>query len=179
MKKILFIALLFCPILLSYAQESDHFSVKDGVIVWQRVYQSQLDSTGVAAALTASGQVADIVGVKGGVACRVLPRSADYRGAGFKRGAVAMFLLNNQMEAHATILVREGRYRVTVDHLVFVTTTETYLGRVGEKTPLEEYSLNRKGEIKEGFYSMNAAPVIDYDLGKLFDLTIREDEEDW
>lgn len=171
--------LLFCPVLLSFAQEPDNFSVKDGVIVWQRVFQTQLDSAGVVAALTVSGQVADIVGVKGGVACRVLPHSADYRGAGFKRGATAMFLLNNQMEAHATILVREGRYRVTVDHMTFVTTTETYLGRVGERTPLEEYSLNRKGEIKEGFYSMNAAPAIDYDLGKLFDLTEKEDIENW
>ena len=179
MKKILLIALLFTPLFSAFAQETDRFSVKDGVILWQRVYQSPLDSSAVAASLVASGQVADIVGVKGGVACRILPRSVDYRGAGFKRGSTAMFLLNGQLEAHATILVREGRYRVTVDRMVFGSTTETYLSRVGEKTTLEEYVLNRKGEIKDGFYSMNAAPVIDYDLGKLFDLNPKDEDENW
>ena len=90
-----------------------------------------------------------------------------------------MFLLSSQLEAHATILVREGRYRVTVDRMVFSSTTESYLSRVGEKTTLEEYVLNRKGQIKDGFYSMNAAPVIDYDLGKLFDLNPKEEDENW
>lgn len=179
MKKILLMALLLVPLFSAFAQEPDRFSVKDGVILWQRVYQSPLDSAAVAAALVASGQVADIVGVKGGVACRILPRSVDYRGAGFKRGATAMFLLNGQLEAHATILVREGRYRVTVDRMVFGSTTETYLSRVGEKTTLEEYVLNRKGEIKDGFYSMNAAPIIDYDLSKLFDLSPKEEDDNW
>ena len=98
---------------------------------------------------------------------------------GFKRGATAMFLLNGQLEAHATILVREGRYRVTVDRMVFGSTTETYLSRVGEKTTLEEYALNRKGEIKDGFYSMNAAPIIDYDLSKLFDMHPKEEDDNW
>ena len=163
----------------AWGQDTDRFSVKDGGIIWQRVYQSQLDSAGIASALISSGQVADIVGITGGMACRILPRSVDYRGAGFKRGATAMFLLNGQLEAHATILVREGRYRVTVDRMVFSSTTQTYLSRVGERTTLEEYALNKKGQIKEGFYSMNAAPVMDYDLSKLFDLTPKTDDEEW
>ena len=179
MKRIIVSVVFILTSIIAWGQENDNFSIKDGGIVWQRVYQSQLDSASIASVLVATGQVTDVAGIPGGIVCRIMPRSLDYRGAGFSRGSAAMYIVNRQMEGHATIQMREGRYRVTVDRMVFVASTETSLSRVGERTPLEDYAMSRKGEIKSVFTSMNAAGIIDYDLGKLFDLKVVTDEEDW
>ena len=91
---------------------------------------------------------------------------------------VPVYLVNNQMEAHAIVLFREGRYRIMVDRIVFQAPSSTSLRERGEVTPLENYAINGKGELKKVFYSMNAAAVIDYDLLKTFEVVAQEDE-DW
>ena len=179
MRKLILCTIFILSSIIAWGQETNNFSVKDGGIVWQRVYQSQLDSSSIASALIATGQVTDVAGIPGGIVCHIAPRSLDYRGAGYSRGAAAMYIVNRQMEGHATIQLRDGRYRVTVDRMVFVASTETSLSRVGERTPLEDYAMSRKGEIKSVFTSMNASGIIDYDLGKLFDFKVVTDEEDW
>lgn len=177
MKRFSLLVLLLIVCTGARAQE-DRFSVRDGGVVWQTVYQSQLDADSVIGALAAKGLVEDVVDVPEGVACQVKLHSVNWKAAGFERMAVPLYLVNNQMEAHAVVLFREGRYRVTVDRIVFHAPSSTSLRERGEVTPLEDYALSGKGTLKRVFYSMNAAPVLDYDLLKIFEVTIQE-EEDW
>ena len=177
MKRICTLVLLLIVCAGARAQE-DRFSVRDGGVVWQTVYQSQMDSAQVIGALIGSGLVEDAAGIPGGVACRVRLHAVNWKAAGFERMAVPLYLVNNQMTAHAVVLFREGRYRVTVDQIVFVSPSSTSLRERGETTPLESYAVNGRGELKRVFYSMNAAPVLDYDLLKIFEVSAPV-EEDW
>ena len=151
--------------------EDYHFTADGGNVRWQLVYESPTDSTAILDYLLGSGNFAAATEISGGVSFTILPRKADYRAAGFRAGQVARYILNYMMTGHGLLQMRDGRYRVTVDHVVF---------QAEPDTPFETYALDRTGKFKPLFTapSTNAAQVLDYELTQLF--TIREaEEENW
>ena len=99
----------------------------------------------------------------------VKPEEAPVFLASYKAGSVAVYVSNYTMTAHGRLEMKEGRYRVTVDRIVFQT---------GPDTTLETYALNKRMEFKPVFVSMNAAKAIDYELTRLFTIKTAE-KEDW
>ena len=80
-----------------------------------------------------------------------------------------MYIINYTFTAHGMMEIRPGRYRVTVDLIRFQSQPDL---------PLEAYALDRRGEFKPVFLSMNAAQALDSELTRLF--MIKETEkEDW
>ena len=162
---------LISGVLGAQTAEDYHFTADGGNVRWQLVYESPTDSTAILDYLLGSGNFADATEISGGVSFTILPRKVDYRAAGFRAGQVAMYILNYMMTGHGLLQMRDGRYRVTVDHVVF---------QAEPDTPFETYALDRTGKFKSLFTapSTNAAQVLDYDLTQLF--TIREaEEENW
>ena len=178
MRKIAFIAILLAFAATVWAQDGSRFSTDGASVVWQQVYQTSLDSAFVVDGLLGSGLFDNVILTKDGFTCRIIPHEVDYRGAGMKRGLVSMYLLGGEMEGRAVVQIREGRYRVTVDGIVFTTTLETPLSKTGERTKLELYALNSRGEFRSNFWGKGASPVLDYDLFTTFELKGREDQDD-
>ena len=173
MKKALILFVLAVVTLTATAQTAEdfHFVADGGSVRWQLVYESRVDSTAVLDYLLGSGNFADVVEISGALSFSILPRKVDYRAAGFRAGQIAMYILNYMMTGHGLLQMREGRYRVTVDHVVF---------HADPDTPFETYALDRTGKFKLVFTapSANAAQVLDYELTQLF--TIRgAEEESW
>ena len=163
-----------------FAQDGSRFSTDGASVTWQQVYQTPLDSAGVADGLIASGHFDNVVVTKDGFSCRIVPHMADYMGAGVKRGLAAMYIVSADMEGRAIVQIREGRYRVTVDEIVFTTNISGGIFTPGTRTKLETYALNGSGQFRKNFWSKGASPIIDYDLFSLFELKERDDlEEDW
>ena len=160
------------------AQDESRFSTDGASVMWQNVYQTQLDSAAVVDGMIASGHFDNIILTKDGFTCRIIPHEVDYRGAGMKRGLTSMYLLGGEMEGRAVVQIREGRYRVTVDEIVFTTTLETSLSKRGERTKLELYALNGSGQFRGNFWNKGSSPVLDYDLFSLFEIKERTDQED-
>jgi len=180
MKRFALFAILLAFSATLFAQDGSRFSTDGASVTWQQVYQTPLDSAGVADGLIASGHFDNVVVTKDGFTCRIVPHEVDYRGAGMKRGLVSMYMLGGELEGRAVVQIREGRYRVTVDEMVFTTTLETPLSKRGERTKLELYALNGRGEFRSNFWNKGSSPVLDYDLFSLFELKERDDlEEDW
>ena len=180
MKQIAFIAILLAFSANSWAQDGSRFSTDGAAVTWQHVYQTPLDSAAVVDGLLGSGLFDNVIITKDGFTCRIIPHEVDYRGAGMKRGLVSMYLLGGEMEGRAVVQVREGRYRVTVDGIVFTTTLETALSKTGERTKLEIYALNGRGEFRSNFWGKGASPVLDYDLLTTFEIKDGvAQEDDW
>lgn len=171
MKKTICLALFALLGLLLAAQtpEDYHFYVEDGRIFWRQVFESPADSTTLLDHLIGSGNFVDVAEVSNGVSFAIAPRKIDTRAGGFKAGSVAMYVANYTMTAHGLLEMKEGRYRVTVDRIVF---------QSGPDTTLETYALNRRSEFKPVFLSMNAAQALDHELTQLFTVRMPE-KEDW
>jgi hypothetical protein len=180
MRKIALFAILFAFSATLSAQEESRFSTVGASVVWQNVYQTQLDSAAVVDGMIASGHFDNIILTKDGFTCRIIPHEVDYRGAGMKRGLTSMYLLDGDLECRAVVQIREGRYRVTVDEMVFTGKISSPLSKPGERTKLELYALNGSGKFRSNFWNKGSSPVLDYDLYSLFEIkeTAAQDE-DW
>ena len=172
MKKTICLALFALIGLLLAAQTTEdyHFYAEDGRIFWRQVFESPADSTTLLDHLFGSGNFANITEVSNGVSFAIAPRKIDTRAGGYKAGSVAMYVANYTMTAHGLLEMKEGRYRVTVDRIVFQSEPDT---------TLETYALNRRGEFKPVFLTMNAAKALDHELTRLFTVRAPEKEEDW
>ena len=179
MRRITLFAILLAFAANSWAQDGSRFSTDGASVTWQQIYQTPLDSAAVVDGLLGSGKFDNVILTKDGFTCRIIPHEVDYRGAGMKRGLVSMYLLGGEMEGRAVVQIREGRYRVTVDGIVFTTTLETPLSKAGERTKLELYVLNGDGQFRRNFWNKGSAPVLDYDLLTTFGIKEDDENEDW
>ena len=180
MKKIAFFAILLAIPAILLAQDESRFSTDGASVIWQNVYQTQLDSASVVDGLIASGHFDGIILTRDGFTCRIIPHEVDYRGAGMKRGLTSMYLLDGELEGRAVVQIREGRYRVTVDEMVFTGKISSPLSKPGERTKLELYALNGSGRFRSNFWNKGSSPVLDYDLFSMFDVKEKEaQDEDW
>ena len=180
MKKIALFAILLAIPAILLAQDESRFSTDGASVIWQNVYQTQLDSASVVDGLIESGRFDGIILTKDGFTCRILPHEVDYRGAGMKRGLTSMYLLDGEMEGRAVVQIREGRYRVTVSEMVFTGKISSPLSKPGERAKLELYALNGSGRFRSNFWNKGSSPVLDYDLFSMFDVKEKEaQDEDW
>ena len=151
--------------------ESFHFSVKDGYVTWRLVYDVAIDADTALNYLRGSANFADVSTVPGGFSFTITPQTVDWRSSEIPRAHVPIYILNSLMTGHGLMEIRDGRYRVTVDHVVF---------QDNPVVPLETYALNRRSEFRAVFSAdiSNAAAVLDHSFTKMF--TIQETpEEDW
>lgn len=172
MKKILILSLCLALCLAMRAQtaENYHFSLRDGYVTWQMVYESPIDSTSAINYLLGSGNFADFVEVSNGTSFSILPRRIDARADGLTTGSVAIYISSYPMIAHGLLEIKPGRYRVTVNRIVFFSDPDT---------PIEAYALNKRLEFKQVFVTMNAARALDSEFTRLFTIKKAEEEEDW
>ena len=174
MKRTIILFLLALVCVCAHAQ--DCFSVKDGHIIWQEIYETDLDSASIVNALQATGKLADLVNTPSGLACTMVPHTADYQGAGFSTMQAAIVLTTSEMTSHALVQFREGRYRVTLDDITFRVRGVPGFSS-GETTMRIEDYLDRKGNIKNSFRTYHVGEILDYDFNRIFELREAEDEK--
>jgi len=170
MKKAIVVFLVAIATFAGKAQDPNTFILRDGDIIWQRVYQTEIDSISLVGYLQASGQLKDFTNTPGGLVCSIIPRQMDYRGAGFRYIQVVAVVLDTEMEGTALIQFKGGRYRVTVNHIRFVSQIPMFADLT-----MADF-IDRKG-IQKVFYSKNTAAVLDYELNSIFEM--RESEDTW
>jgi hypothetical protein len=84
-----------------------------------------------------------------------------------------MYILNHPMTAHGLLQIRDGRYRVTVDHVLFQDEPSP--------VPIETYALNRQHEFRSVFTASgsNAGVVLNCEFTNLFTVPTEGVEEEW
>lgn len=172
MKKAFLLALLALLPGLVWAQE-DHFKVEDNQMVWQQIFQTDQTAEAVAGYLGGLGDIKDVRETSTGIAFMIKRSSPiELNKYGFKRGSVAAYAVLKLLEARGTVDFKDGRYRVTVGDVVFVSNDAN-----AERTTLETYALSRKGEIKGVFYSMRAADLLEAYFTDLFMVKVKNNDE--
>ena len=169
---------LFLLLVCVCAHAQDYcFSVKDGHIIWQEVYETDLDSAAVMSILQSKGELTGITNTPLGVSCALVPHVVDYVGAGFTTMQASSMVIGSELEGHVVLQFREGRYRVTVDNLVF-RRSMAFIGNGGEvPVRFEEFFLDRKGNIRRQVSTNHVDECVDYDLNKIFEIREAEDEK--
>ena len=164
MKRLTIFAILVIHAAAMSAQTYNFFA-EDHKIYWQKIYETDMDID-ICSLLINTGKFENIRDVDGVISAKMLPCEVELNGR--SRGMVPMYLLSSNLTSFIRIQKKEGRYRVTVDHFVFIRNVDTSLGSVGETTSLETYALKRDGTFKPGFFNSESAVILDEMLSILF-----------
>ena len=168
-----FISFLFSILcIIGIAQEKDayNFSIKEGDVIWQKVYSTTLTRDEVFNVIKTNGALTDIMETDQVLTGNLVERVAEYTSLGYKRGAVPIFL-NHLLGGFVKVEMRDGRYRVTVSKMY----------RIDDSTPRRErtdftFYVNKKGEFR--LFPETARIIYDANFNKMFEI---KDviEEDW
>ncbi len=156
--------------LVGYAQETYNFSIKDGDIVWQKVYPTTLNTRAIFDAIKTSGNLCDITETEQVLTGNLVERVAEYSSLGYSRGNVPIFV-NQLLGGFVKVEVRDGRYRVTVSKLYRIDDTTTKKERVDFT-----FYVKKNGEFR--FFPETARIIFDANFNKMFEIKDME-EEDW
>lgn len=91
----------------------------------------------------------DIIDNNGVITCSVKQSPVDFKSMGYSRGSVPIYVSTYDFTGFASVQVKDGRYRVTVENIVMICNTEG-LSKVGDETTLETWAV-RNGKLTGGF----------------------------
>lgn len=160
MKRLFLLSLLFMASMIASAQSYNFYS-NEGSIYWQMVYKADTD---IMTMLVNSGKVEQINNIKGTITARLIPNKVDLKGR--RNGVVPIYISQSNISGFVRIQQKDGRYRVTVNQIVF-SNNNSNLGQIGEETPLETYAAKRDGSFKPIFLN-SAAEILNDALTDMF-----------
>lgn len=157
--------------LASFAQ-TNNFYVENGKLYWQRVYEQNID---IESMLTNSGKFIDINFANGVISATLKPGKVDVKGRGPMD--IPIYIRDGHVTGFVRIQQKEGRYRVTIDQIVFIDMVDSPLGKQGEETSLETYAIKKDGSLRPYFLN-TASAIINDSFTDLF--VLRNDlGDDW
>ena len=171
MKRILFIMALSLVSMAMFAQ-TNNFFVENRKIYWQQVYEQDVD---IEAMLTNSGKFLDINNANNVISATLKPGSIDTKGRSPME--IPIYIRDGYVTGFVRIQQKEGRYRVTIDQIIFIDMIDSPLGQQGEETSLETYAIKRDGSIRPYFLN-TASGIINDAFTDLF-MPVDDLGDDW
>lgn len=185
MNKLVITLLFILAPLLCFAQNDNdyNFSVHEGEIIWQRVFQDSRPFDELCDVAKASKAFENVVINGSKIEGSLTPERADIRGAGYSNMSATFLVSNSYLAANFVLQWKEGRYRVTLMDIKFVgagmmgiSMSGMFASGIapGEKINLDTF-LRKNGKIKETFYSSDTAEILDYTFTSIFMLQSKMD----
>lgn len=170
MKRIFFLVFLLIPVL-AFGQEESFFSLNDGGLIWQKVYESNASPESVSRGLMSSGYFSDIKSAEGLVTAEMSGVHLLYKDLGYKRMRLPLYVVNDTYSAFVMVQIKDGRYRVTLSRIL------AHNSSFGD-CHLDEFAVS-DGEIDAKFL-VQAGRIAGYTFNSLLsNLGINDEDDDW
>lgn len=166
---ILLLALLLSPLCLS--AQRDAFEIDEGKVSWKRVYETQAEPEAVSRNLLETGYFHDVNTIDGMVTAELRGLRMDYKGAGYKRMSLPLYIVNNTYSGFVTVQFREGRYRVSVSRV------KCFNSHYGE-SDLETFALDKTRAAFDKKFLEAPAAIISYTFDSLLSKLDKNDNDD-
>ena len=168
------LALFFAVSVFAQVDTNYHFSVKSGVIVWQKVFNESTTPDALYRDLRNKGVFFDLQEEEESVTGRIVKVEPNYQGAGYKNLGIALYIRDQKCSCYFNVEIKGDRYRVTARNFIFTPKYDNPLQRMGEENEIEVYALKGE-ELKKGFFN-GPAQTLDKTLTDLFTLS---DNDNW
>lgn len=167
MEKRLFLLVATLLATLTMNAQVNNFSVTEsGKLIWQKVYDTNASYDDIYNLVQNNGSFADIKGGDGMITFSIKPTPVDFESMGYNRGTIAIYVSSYDFSGFATIQVKDGRYRVTVEKIRMIRTITTSVGRAGDETPLETWAV--RGTSLASAFSKTPSTIYNQFLTDLF-----------
>lgn len=134
------------------AEVPETFSIVDGKVIWQKVYDTTKNLEELETTIINDGQFSDILVKDGIITCRFDRKKATPKEYGIK--SYSSYVGCNDISGFVTIQVKDGKYRVTIDNIILTEKFTDALYKEGTTHTFETFALNNKGEYSKPFSKM-------------------------
>lgn len=124
MKRIILLLLLIGTFnTFASAQVNNFFLSDDDKVVWQKVFETECSFDELYDRVNTSGAFDNIATDGSIITCRIVRGKVDYRKYGYEWGDLPLLVTATDISCFATIQVKEGRYRITVENFILTENT--------------------------------------------------------
>jgi hypothetical protein len=178
MKTVLIIIFSFSTLLGVKAQdETKNFSIESNSLIWQKVYETDLNFEELQTAIKEAGTFEYIEVSENSIIGDVKPFRSDYKSAGYSTAMAPIIVARSDNKGFAIIEYKEGKYRITFKNLKFKQRSTDPLFEKGEETTLEEMAI-KKGEFKKSFLKATAT-ILNYSFSEHFKFEKPVQNDNW
>lgn len=179
-RTIILLSILSFAMLNLIAQENvNNFIPDNNKIIWQKVFETNLDKTELVNLIKESGLFENYEIEDDKILGQMIPVDADFKGAGYGEMSTPMYIARSFFDGYVIIEFKEARYRVTVKNIMLTQQYDDGLSKEGEKTTIETYAIKSgKNEIKNAF-SKSPSIILDYTFTNIFNFKRSETNDQW
>ena len=164
MKKIfILMSLIFVFIDTLRGQETvNNFSPENNKIIWQKVFETEMDFNQLTEKIKESGILDKIEIGENKILGQIKQIDADFKGAGYGEMSTPMYVARNFFDGFAIVEFKDGKYRVTLKNIMLTHQYNDGLSEEGEKTTIETFGVKKgKNEMKRAF-TKSPSIILDY-----------------
>lgn len=140
---------MFIVLFTAFLTLSNPFTIVNGSVVWQQVYDTSTDIETMQQYLLTQGSLTDVQVVANQIT-GTISTPIDLSAAGAKVMGTPMYISKYDYKGRFTVQFKDNRYRVTISDIVLVQTETDIFGDVGTTDTFDSYIM-RKGEFKKAF----------------------------
>lgn len=148
MRKLAFLLALLWTI--PSVAQVNNFSIVDGRLVWQNIFETQLDQGQIEKLIIESGHFTDIVNTGDKITFYCPRTKVEYERFGYRWGNIPVYIPAHDLSFFCTIQFKEGRYRATVEKMMLTENRTDGLHNEGETHTLDFFA-TKNGEFREQF----------------------------
>lgn len=159
------------------AQETNNFSIDNGGVVWQKVFETDLGFDDFTNKIKEMGVLGDIEIAESKMIGRLIPVEPDVSGAGFKRMSASLYIVRSLYDGFTLIEFKDGRYHVTLKNINMIQKYDDPIDKKGNTMAIEK-QVAGNGEFAKHFLG-KSSKILDYTFTKTFTITKSETNDDW
>lgn len=163
------ISLILCSIFLIgfTPPETDNFQIENGLVLWQKVYETDLTKEQLIKQIKSSGQFENISENEESLSAEINQLSMDFKGYGISKISTPMYVSQSYVKAFVLIEFKDERYRVTLKNIKFAQKYEDALSKEGETTDIELYALKKRNTVFKSSFLKKPSKIMDFTFQKI------------
>lgn len=141
------------------------FQIENNQIIWQRVYDTELNGNEIYQAIIESGNFQNIEYSDNKIIAELKPLNMQYAAAGYSYMKTAMYISMYNYIGFMVIDIKENKYRVTIKKIRVNGFNDVKINTLPDDCSLEYFAL-KNGNFRPAFIK-NDAPIFEYTFNKL------------
>ncbi len=126
--------------------QTENFLVNNGQMQWQKVYEKSIEINEVSNVMNKNGMFYDVGVTENTINFKFKDYKIDYKSSGKSLMSIPSYISNGQYAGNGYIDIKEGKYRVTINHLTYLFTTLNLSGNNMNQTSF----ILEDGTVKKG-----------------------------
>lgn len=168
--------LLISQISISQKLECNNFIFENGVVKWQKVYNSELNQQDIIQLFNKSGFIREFNYSNNTITGLINKTEIDYTGYGKSEISTESYISDSYFSCFILIELKQNRYRITLSDLKLIQRYEVGSIKMGRISELKDFAIKTNYSDFRNRFKNNSSKILNYTYDRLFRL--KDDNSD-